>query len=313
MSTCQREGYDFLFTRPTAIGTPDERVLIPLLIHARKEGWETAYITKLLDALGLREIEYHPGYRLRVQLLGDFQAWRGSQAIPSKGWQRTNTRQLFQLFLTYREIPLTRDQIMEHLWPTEPPASSQRKLKVALNTLYRVLEPARAPGAESAYIKRDGLCYQLRAEADIWLDTQVLREKLQRAENNMEMGINPVPLLEETVALYKGEYLPEARYETWAAAEREHLAVLFLRAADHLCEWYLREGRMEAVIDLGRRILAQDNCWERAYRYMMTAYHRLGDHGQVARTYNRCGETLRKELDVSPSPETDALYRQLIG
>ena len=58
-------------------------------------------------------------------------------------------------------------------------------------------------------------------------------------------------------------------------------------------------------------MLALDNCWERAYRHLMLAYAQLGDHGQLARTYQRCVDTLRSELDVAPSLETEKLYHTL--
>ncbi len=118
-------------------------------------------------------------------------------------------------------------------------------------------------------------------------------------------------LLEEAVALYKGDYLPEAIYETWAAAERERLAVLFLSAADRLTELYLDCRRDEEAIELAHRILAADNCWERAYRHLMIAYHRLGNRGQIVRVYQRCVQTLRDELDVAPTEETAALFATL--
>ncbi|MBK8420268.1 MAG: hypothetical protein IPL17_15865 [Anaerolineales bacterium] len=44
----------------------------------------------------------------------------------------------------------------------------------------------------------------------------------------------------------------------------------------------------------------------------MTAYNYLGDRGQLARTYQRCLQTLKDELDVSPSQETQELYKKLI-
>jgi DNA-binding SARP family transcriptional activator len=43
----------------------------------------------------------------------------------------------------------------------------------------------------------------------------------------------------------------------------------------------------------------------------MLAYDRLKDRGQVGRTYQRCVQTLRDELDVSPTPETEKLYQRL--
>ncbi len=115
------------------------------------------------------------------------------------------------------------------------------------------------------------------------------------------------------MALYQGEYLPDIRYETWAAARRERLLVSYLQAADHLCELYLKDNDAEQAIHLGQQILSEDNCWERAYRHLMAAYDQLGDHGQVARTYRRCEEILHNELDISPSQETQTNYHDLVG
>jgi len=89
--------------------------------------------------------------------------------------------------------------------------------------------------------------------------------------------------------------------------------VAYLQSADHLCEFYLKENNAEQAIQLSQQILSEDNCWERAYRHLMAAYHQLGDHGQVARTYRRCVDVLQTELDISPSPETLANYQDLVG
>lgn len=41
-SPCQQNGYYFLFTRPTLLGPVDERMFVPLLLHARQLGWRAA-------------------------------------------------------------------------------------------------------------------------------------------------------------------------------------------------------------------------------------------------------------------------------
>lgn len=309
LAACQQNGYHFLFIRPTLLGSADERMFVPLLLHARQLGWESGYVDRLLDGLGLRDVRIHPGFRLSVETLGSFQVKRGSDLIPPNGWRREKSRQLFQLLLTYRQSPLDRDQICEHLWPEADPTTAQRNFKITLNTLYQVLEPERDAGSDSAFIVRDGTTYTLRLHADLWLDsdhfTRLTREGLRQSANSMA-------LLEEAVMLYHGDYLPDSLYEPWAAEERERLATLFLESADKLCELYLKNERFNEVIDLSQRILARDNCWERAYRHLMQAYNALGDRGQLARTYQRCQQTLKDELDVSPSQETQDLYRRLI-
>jgi DNA-binding SARP family transcriptional activator len=312
LAACREHDFGFIFSRSTLLGPLDERRSFPLLVLARDENWEAPYARQLLAEAGVPEILIHPGYQLRVLTLGKFQTWRGQTPIPSSGWQRTKSRQLFQLFLTFRETPLDREQIYEHLWPGANPEQSDRNFKVALSTLYRVLEPDREPGSDSAFIARDESLYYLRPEADISLDAADFCCAVQEAERLLnDQPEQALPVMEKAVQLYQGDYLPDARYETWAAAEREQLSVLYLRTADHLCELYLRKNLPEKTISLCQEIIAEDNCWERAYRHMMAAYDQLGDRGQVARTYQRCVNILQKELEISPSPETVARYQFL--
>jgi LuxR family transcriptional regulator, maltose regulon positive regulatory protein len=314
LSACLKHGYDYLFTSPTLLGPPDERALTPLLLLARDHDWEAGYANRLLAKLGIPDATIHPGYQLRVYTLGSFKVSHGDQVISNKSWRREKSRQLFQLLLTHRAAPLDRDQVIEHLWPGLDPATAQRNFKVTLNTLYHVLEPEREPGSESAYIIREGTTYGMRPGMDLWLDTDAFCSALACAANlSDEQPALAATEFERALQFYQGEYLPEARYEVWAAAERERLAVLFLRSADRLSELYIQEARFQEAIDLSQRILGSDNCWERAYRHQMLAYHRLGDRGQVARTYQRCMQTLRKELDVAPAPETETLYTALTG
>ncbi|HSF83619.1 MAG TPA: BTAD domain-containing putative transcriptional regulator [Anaerolineales bacterium] len=312
LAACREGEYDFLFTRPTLLGPPQVRSLTPLLILARDKGWESNYAARMLETLGLGGVTLHPGYQLRVHTLGTFKVWRGEDQVPRNSWNREKARQLFQILLTYRRGPLSRDQIAEALWPDLDPTTSHRNFRNVLNALYHVLEPDREPGSESAYVMREGSTYALRPTADLWLDAEVFLDTLHQAEMLIDDSPDEaISLLTDAIDLYQGEYLPDARYESWTAAERERLAVLFLQNADRLSDLLLEKGRYEEAIHVNQRILAQDNCWERAYRHLMLAYDRLGDRGQVGRIYQRCVHTLRAEIDVIPSPETDALYQEL--
>jgi DNA-binding SARP family transcriptional activator len=312
LGLCRRNGYDFLFTRPTLLAVPDERMLTPLLVLARNVGWEAPYAEGLLRSLGLPELTLHPGYRLSVDTLGSFHNRLGDRPVPAGAWVRATARQLWQLLLTHFDAPLDREQILEHLWPGVDPEAAQRNFKVALNTLYKVLEPERPPGEDSAFVLREGTVYALRPGADLRIDLRDFIQAVEFADNARGAErLGAIPHLERALDLYQGIYLPDARYEPWAAGRREQVASLFLRAADRLCTLYLETDRSEEAAAVAHRILAEDPCWERAYQHLIQAYIDLGDHGQAARAYHRCVETLRTEMEVSPSEETEQLYRQL--
>ncbi len=343
LALCEANGYDFLLTAPSLLGPPDERRMAPLLLEARARNIHSAYATRLLGTMGLAQLRLHPGYQLRVRTLGAFRVWRGAHEVEGKQWQRDKARQLFQLLLTERgptlgsrsaatpgsprraaeEQPagapqlraplggawLQRAQIVERLWPELEPEAAVRDFKVALNALVHALEPegGQASGARTFYfIEREGTAYRLRPEADIQLDAAefeaLCRCGLQGAQDERTLAA-----LRGAVALYAGDYLPEALYDDWAAAERERLRMLYLRSADRLATALVELGQSDEALDLCQALLAHDSCWEHAYQLMITIYLRQGNRALARRVFARCAEVLRAELDVPPSDETVAL------
>lgn len=307
----ETHGYDHLFTQRALLGPPDNRVLVPLLLKARRRRVRLGTVTRLLDRMGLPDVEFHPGYRLRVQTLGPFSVWRGAEKIDDREWRRSKALQLFRLFLTYRGRMLQREEIVDILWPDLKPDAVQRNFKVALNALNKALEPDRSPGAESAYIARYGATYGLRSGADLWLDAkefQCLIDDGERCQGNLGVCAD---IYQRALDLYLGEYLQDALYEDWASEERERLLALYLRTAEKLAAVRVDQGRYDEAISLCRRILARDDCWERAYRLMMAAYARQGNRARALRVYQTCEETLQRELDAQPGPITQRLYEQI--
>ncbi len=306
----ERHGYEHLFTRRALLGPPDQRALVPLLLEARRRRRRPATVSRLLEQMGMSQIEFHPGYQLKVQTLGPFRAWRGDEEIDAREWRRAKARQLFQLLVTHRGRMLQREEIVYILWPELDPDAAQRDFKVALNALNKALEPDRPPGSESAYVVRHGSTYGLRPNADVWIDA-VEFQSLIRAGNRCQEEDQAeacADAYQSALDLYQGEYLQEELYEDWPSEERERLLALYLRAAEKLAGVRLSQGRYDEAIGLCRRILARDNCWERAYRLMMLAYARQGNRPRALRLYQSCQETLRKELDTEPSAATRRLH-----
>lgn len=312
LSLVRKHDYVYLLDRQTLLGPPDPRRVLPLLLFARDAGIHRAYIASLLARWGLSDLEFHPGYRLRVQTLGPFRVWRGRQEVSADEWQREKARQLFLLLLTYHHRRLDRDQIMDLLWPDLSPETARRDFKVALSTLFRVLEPGRKHGEPSAYVLRDGSLYGPRPGADFQLDTEDFERLI--TEGDQLLDHDPLAGMERyrsALSLYQGEYLQEYPYADWCSAEREQLLALYLRTADRLANLLVEQEHWEEAITVCQAILARDNCWEQAYCLLMLAYDRSGNRAQVRRTYHHCVETLQKELAVTPSAETDRIYHSI--
>ncbi|HBA91064.1 MAG TPA: hypothetical protein DCZ08_04610 [Anaerolineaceae bacterium] len=118
--------------------------------------------------------------------------------------------------------------------------------------------------------------------------------------------------LNSALRLYDDDFLPECRYEDWAAPERERLRHLYLSAAGRLAQLYIDQQSWDEVIQISNQTLARDPLWEPAYRHLMQAHARKGNLAQVQATFNRLRAGLQRDLGVDPSTETEQLLTSLV-
>jgi two-component SAPR family response regulator len=144
-----------------------------------------------------------------------------------------------------------------------------------------------------------------------WIDALAF-EKLIAAGNQAPERDTSIDCYQQALALYQGDYLPERRYEDWSSAERERLQVLALGLMTTLADLLLDNSPLESI-RLTQHALAIDPVWENAYRTQMQAYLAQGNRPMALKTYQRCVEALRSELDIEPLPETQAIRREMGG
>jgi DNA-binding SARP family transcriptional activator len=118
---------------------------------------------------------------------------------------------------------------------------------------------------------------------------------------------------EETVALYRGDYLAEDLYEDWTMIERERLTNAYVDAPDRLADHHAELGRLREAVRNWHRMLEKDPCHERTHRRLMEYYVRLGLRGRALLQYRLCCTILEHACEMEPSPETVSLYNRLLG
>ncbi len=306
LNLTQAHGYEFIFERPTFLGPNDHAILAPLLVTACQKKVRGAVAAAILSRLGLPpDLEFHPGYTLRVCALGRFEVQRGAEKLDESAWRREKARQLFQVFLINRPRFMERDELIEILWPE---AGSVAAFKVTLNALQQTLEPARPPRAPSFFVQRHGSAYRLQPAAPLWFDVDEFERLIEQGQR--AGGAAAIDFYRQALDLYRGNLLPDCLYDDWCRDAREHLRQLYLATAVKTAEALLAQDESEQVIRLCQRALVVDNCCEELYRLLMRAHLQRRDFAQAIRIYEQCVACLREEVDVAPMPETTALYEQ---
>lgn len=309
-------GYVGVLVGPSLFGPRDMASLVPLLLRARGLPGH-GELARLLLRQGFPSIagddtveDYHPGYTLRVQMLGTFRVWRGAQEIQAREWQREKARQLFQLLLTHRGHWVQREQICAWLWPEADLDAAERQFKVTLNALNAALEPGRPPRVAPFFVRRQGLAYSFAPSYGVWIDVDEfeLRAAAAAASDDPDFARRNAQL---AVALFRGDYLAESLYDPWTTEERERLIARYLAIAVSYAARLSADGDQAQAVQLCEQVLRRDRCYEEAYQLLMRAHSRAGSRSQALRSYTRCAQALREELAMDPLPETAALYEAL--
>jgi LuxR family maltose regulon positive regulatory protein len=283
--------------------------LAELLEYAQSQGVEPDILPGLILRLESHRariasrpepsVRIEPGQALRIYALGQPHALVNGETIQ---WTIQQSRDLFFCLLQHQQ-GLRKEEIGALFWPDHPP----HKLDgVFRSTLYRL---RRAVFRESVLFE-DGV-YSFNWDSDYWLDVRAFEGLLDRADAVVVVE-EKRPLLEEALALYQGDYL-DGVYDDWCVLERERLRERHLAARESLARLYASRGNLQDAVEAYQRLVALDPYREPAHRELMRCHYRLGDRVAAIRQYHSCSQILRDDLGLSPTPETEELYLQIIG
>src|SRR3954452_7460992 len=141
---------------------------------------------------------------VNVTLLGGFAVAVDGAAVPDSAWRLKKGRELVKLLALARGHRLHRDQGMHVLWPDLAPAAAANNLHQAVHVARRAL------GADAIDLRNEVLALTAEVDVDALVATVAQARRLRTPA-----------AYRAALSLYRGELLPENRYDDWAnRAER---------------------------------------------------------------------------------------------
>ena len=243
-----------------------------------------------------------PPAGLVIRALGNPEVSINGRAITMPEWRTQSVRDLFFFFL-HRQEAVTKEQVGAVLWPeTRDAQALKARFK---NEIYRL---RRAAGRD--IIVFDDEYYRFNHKLDYEYDVEAFDSHLIRSSKTADLS-SRIEHLQKAVDLYQGAYLADVDAE-WTVHERERLARAYTSALEELAYRCLNANQLERCLSVCLLALQRDRFHEAIYQTEMRAYAALGDRPAVAREYQACRAAMR-ELGISPSPETERLFRELTG
>ncbi len=247
---------------------------------------------------------------LKVYMLGHLQFGWGNGRFPNSLTTDLAPKQraIFCYLLLTGQLH-QRKTVSRDFWPDKEHKLGLANLRVALNAL-------RASGLEP-YLNTQPqrLHISFNQKANYWCDVQTFEALISRSQRQAQPDI---PSLQKAVTLYQGEFLqgfslPEVPFfDDWVGQQRQRLINMMWEALEALIRWAMEESAdFAAGIQYAQRALEITPWREAAHQYLMWFLANSGQQTAALAQYDRCKEVLKSDLDVDPSPETQALVEQI--
>jgi predicted ATPase/DNA-binding SARP family transcriptional activator len=248
--------------------------------------------------------------QLHARLLGQVSLSVGDRVIDDGLWPPRGGRSLLLLLLISPGHRLSRDRVLDALWPDLLTEAAQNAYYKALHSLRRTLEPelpARRPG-RFLVATADALAL---APGSHVVDIDAFENMLAGARKAPDES--RAELLRAALDLYQGDLLENEPGLEWTLGRRESLRQTWQEASLQLAGLDLAQDRLNQAISRVRAIVVAEPTNEAAHCLLIRAFDRNGQRDLARSQYERCVKILRDELGVDPSVDTRRAADSVLG
>ena len=232
----------------------------------------------------------------------------GSLSIHSGSWDgsattidRRRMRGLLGLLVANFRSTLTREVVMDILWPDSDPAAAVNSLNQTVFQLRRVLDPEYRDGESPQYLLSTVDAVQLNPDL-VMTDLDEFRRLASGVKGSSLPSADAIATL---VGIIRGEFLAELRYEDWAS--RVRMAV-HAEVREVLLPPLQRTSMPSAdlAVRAGCALLELDPYDETVQLAMAEQFGASGRRPAARAAVLEFARKLKEDLDEPPSPELEA-------
>ena len=234
-----------------------------------------------------------------IRSLGVFQVLRAGIPVPRSAWHSRKARDLLKI-LVARSQPVTRDHLMELLWPNANPGRAGNRLSVLLSTLRDVLQPSGGPPGTEVLATDGPVVWLDRRKVTVDVDG-FLTHATAALEAHDSGQPDAVDRLAAAVAKHTGDFLEEDPYQDWATPVAEEVRAQYTALLRALVAELRAHGDAEGVVRYALKLLQVDRYDEEAHLMLLRAHRDADHHGESRRRYRIYVQRMT-ELGVEPVP-----------
>lgn len=233
-------------------------------------------------------------------------------------FETTSARALLAYLIFHTQQPQPRERLAALLWGSEAETTGLTNLRSCVRRVRSALGDSEETGHPFLYVERDSV--QFNPQRKSWVDVQHFEEHLAQVKMHRHRSIPSCPAclarLTEAAALYRGPLLADLTlksggFEDWLELQRERLHRLAMQIFYLLADQHRQQGAYTEAEHYARRQIELEPWNEEAHRQLMGILQVSGQRSAALAQYARCRKFLRSYLEVEPTDQTLALYREI--
>ena len=248
---------------------------------------------------------------VRVYLTGRLCLESGGRLLSETQLGSRQGRMALAYLVWERRRAVPREELAEAVWEDGPPPAWEVDLRALVS---RLRAAASRIGLDGSALIGSGLgCYHCTLPAGGWVDVEAAADAIHRAETLLRAG-RPRDACGWALVARMNAKRPflAGQDAAWVERRRGQLRDLHVRALHALAEvWTATGDPLLAARDAEESIVLEPYR-EIGYRWLMRAQAAASNRAEAVRAFQRCRETLARDLGVEPSPLTEAVFREVL-
>ncbi|WP_255608973.1 AfsR/SARP family transcriptional regulator [Micromonospora sp. PLK6-60] len=248
----------------------------------------------------------HP---LRFAILGAQRAWYTDRQLDlGPGKQRA----VLAVLVLSAGRPVSTGQIIEAVWPDEPPANGPNVVQKHIAGLRRLLEPDRSPRTPGQVLTLTDAGYRLGIALES-VDAVRFEQGVHRARQWHAAGRTNEALAEVTAALELWQGEPFTGFTgPYFETARHRLIELRAVALETRAELGLAAGRHRELVGELVELVGEFPVRERLRHQLMLALYRSGRQAEALAAYRDFAQLLRDEYGIEPGETLQQLHGRIL-
>jgi LuxR family maltose regulon positive regulatory protein len=253
-----------------------------------------------------RQLIHHQAPRLYIRSFGSLAIHRGGWHGPLVHVRKRRLRLLLAVLVAHTGQALTRDMVLDLLWPDADPAAAINSLNQTVFQLRRLLDPTYRDGRSPLYLISNAENVQFNSD----LVHTDLREFRRLADRLVSSPPGSAAAIGEILDIVRGEFLSDVRYEDWAwnlatVVHNEIRGVLMPIAAGNV-----RTDWQELGVRAACALVTLDPLDEAAQIAVAERLSATGRRAAGRQTLAQFARRTREELDEEPSEALTAAMQR---